>query len=90
MPIADCTSEVTLLIPRRTYAPMIGRLLHGRTADTLAEAVGRLPHMAATIVPLDVATAVKELQHSDHHAIDGEPADPKPPHTAPAALSSLE
>ena len=29
------------------------RLLHDRTADRIAEAVGRIPHVAATIVPFD-------------------------------------
>jgi amino acid transporter len=47
-------TEVTLLLPRRTYAPILGRLLHDRTADDIARAVSRLPHVVATIVPFDV------------------------------------
>jgi hypothetical protein len=29
-------TEVTVLLPRRSYAPLLGRLLHDRTADHLA------------------------------------------------------
>ena len=38
------------------------RLLHDRTADRIAEAVGRIPHVAATIVPFDTTldTAVED------------------------------
>ena len=47
-------TEVTLLLPRRTYAPVLGRLLHDRTADDIARAVSRMPRVVATIVPFDV------------------------------------
>ena len=46
--------HLTMLLPRRTYGPLLGRLLHDRTADEIAEAVTRLPHVAATIVPFGV------------------------------------
>lgn len=46
-------AEVTVLLPRRTFRRISGRLLHDRTADRIAEAVGRIPHVAATIVPFD-------------------------------------
>jgi hypothetical protein len=46
-------SEVTVLLPRRTFRRLSQRLLHDRTADRIAEAVGRIPHVAATIVPFD-------------------------------------
>ncbi len=47
--------EVTVLLPRRTYSPVVGRLLHDRTADDIARAVGQVPGAAATILPFDVA-----------------------------------
>ncbi|TAM86583.1 MAG: amino acid permease, partial [Jatrophihabitans sp.] len=50
--VAD-RAEVTVLLPRRTFRRVSGRLLHDRTADRIAEAVGRIPHVAATIVPFD-------------------------------------
>ncbi|MHA3703753.1 amino acid permease [Jatrophihabitans sp. YIM 134969] len=46
-------AEVTVLLPRRTFPRLSSRLLHDRTADRIAEAVGRIPHVAATIVPFD-------------------------------------
>ncbi|MBY8886657.1 amino acid permease [Streptomyces sp. PTM05] len=60
--VAEGDTEVTLLIPRRTYGPIIGRLLHSRFGDSIAQAVSRLPHVAATIVPFDVATAIEEAE----------------------------
>jgi amino acid transporter len=52
-------TEVTVLLPRRTFPRLSQRLLHDRTADRIAEAVGRVPHVAATIVPFDTT-----LQHA--------------------------
>jgi amino acid transporter len=46
-------AEVTVLLPRRTYRRTSQRILHDRTADRIAGAVGRIPHVAATIVPFD-------------------------------------
>ncbi|GAA2066350.1 APC family permease [Catenulispora yoronensis] len=54
--------EVTALLPRRTYSPIVGRLLHDRTADRLAEVLSTLPHVVATIVPFDVVEAIEELE----------------------------
>ncbi|WP_197383461.1 amino acid permease [Mycolicibacterium mengxianglii] len=53
-------TNVTLLLPRRSYSPVIGRLLHDRTADRIARAVSRLPHAAATIVPYDVQSRIRQ------------------------------
>jgi hypothetical protein len=52
---------VTAIFPRRTYAPIISRLLHDRTADKMAAAISRIPHAAATIVPFDVRSRVEML-----------------------------
>ena len=56
----DGDTEVTVLLPRRTYSPIVGRLLHDRTADGIAEALSPLPHVAAMIVPFDVVEAIAE------------------------------
>jgi amino acid transporter len=53
-------TNVTVLLPRRTYAPLLGRLLHDRTADKVARAVSLIPDAAATIVPYDVESRIKE------------------------------
>ena len=52
---------VTAILPRRSYAPLLGRLLHDRTADKIASVVSRIPHAAATIVPFDVRSRVEVL-----------------------------
>jgi amino acid transporter len=57
---ADGTSEVTLLMPRRSYAPLLGRLLHDRTADDIAQAVSQVPNVSATIVPFNVSSALQK------------------------------
>src|ERR1700744_4823463 len=53
-------TNVTVLLPRRTYAPVLGRLLHDRTADRISKAVSRIPDAAATIVPYDVQSRIRE------------------------------
>ena len=52
---------VTAVLPRRSYAPIVGRLLHDRTADKMASLISRIPHAAATIVPFDVRSRVESL-----------------------------
>jgi hypothetical protein len=56
-------AEVTVLLPRRTFHGLSQRILHDRTADRIAEAVGRIPHVAATIVPFDT-TLTPALEQS--------------------------
>src|SRR5262249_17011344 len=53
-------TNVTVLLPRRTYSPLVGRLLHDRTADKIARAVSRVPDAAATIVPYDVQSRIRQ------------------------------
>jgi hypothetical protein len=70
--IAGGDTEVTFLLPRRTYPPVIGRLLHDRTADAIADAVSKLPHIAAMIVPFDVVEAIAEHKAATNAAKHGE------------------
>jgi hypothetical protein len=53
-------THVTVLLPRRTYAPVLGRLLHDQTADKISRAVSRIRDAAATIVPYDVQSRIRE------------------------------
>jgi hypothetical protein len=53
-------THVSVLLPRRTYAPLFGRLLHDRTADKISRAVSRIPDAAATIVPYDVQSRIRQ------------------------------
>jgi amino acid transporter len=53
---------VTVVLPRRGYPPLAGRVLHDRTADKVARVVSRVPSAAATIIPFDVR------HHAEKHA----------------------
>jgi hypothetical protein len=53
-------THVTVLLPRRTYAPVLGRLLHDQTADKISRAVSRVPDAAATIIPYDVQSRIRQ------------------------------
>ncbi len=57
---------VTAVLPRRGYTPLLGRLLHDRTADKIASVVSQIPHAAATIVPFDVRSRVESLIAKEH------------------------
>jgi amino acid transporter len=59
---SDPATHVTVVLPRRTYSHVVGRLLHDRTADKIAAVVSRIPRSAATIVPYDVQSRVRVLQ----------------------------
>jgi hypothetical protein len=48
-------NHLTVILPRRGFAPALGRLLHDRTADTIARIVSRVPRAAATIIPFDTS-----------------------------------
>jgi amino acid transporter len=50
--------EVTLLLPRRAYTPVLGKLLHDQTAEEIARPISQLPRVVATIVPFDVAKII--------------------------------
>ena len=52
--LADQQSEVTVLLPRRAYPRVWSRVLHDRTADSIADVISQLPHANATIVPFHV------------------------------------
>jgi hypothetical protein len=51
----DGQTEVTVLIPTRTYRRNWAMLLHGKNADRLVRVLGRVPHVNATLVPFNVA-----------------------------------
>ncbi|MEJ6618692.1 MAG: amino acid permease [Candidatus Planktophila sp.] len=46
--------ELTLLLPRRSYSGVLGRLLHDQTAEEIAAPISQLQRVVATIVPFDV------------------------------------
>lgn len=48
-------TEISILLPRRIYGSILGRVLHDHTADHIARTVSDLPHVVAIIVPYDAA-----------------------------------
>jgi len=77
---------VTAILPRRSYTPIVGRLLHDRTADRMAAVISRIPHAAATIVPFDVRSRVESLTRRGVGQKPGETGTmATPPAGSPAA-----
>jgi len=72
-------TQVTAILPRRSFSPLLGRLLHDRTADKMAGLVSRVPDAAATIIPFDVQNRLHVLQQRQAER-DG---------TAPASLTPV-
>jgi amino acid transporter len=58
-------STVTVLLPRRMYSPLMGRLLHDRTADKIARVISRIPGASAQIVAYDVGSQVSRALRSE-------------------------
>jgi len=56
---ANPGTHVTVVLPRRSYSPLLGRLMHDRTADKIARVTSRIPRSAATIVPFDVTAKIQ-------------------------------
>jgi amino acid transporter len=55
-------TQVTVVLPRRSYAPLLGQLLHDQTADKIARVVSRIPRSAATIIPFDEQARIEVLR----------------------------
>jgi amino acid transporter len=68
-------THVTVVLPRRSYPVLIGRLLHDQTADKIARVVSRIPRSAATILPFDVQARLEVL----HERQTGQVARPVKP-----------
>jgi len=96
---AEPDTFVTVVLPRRSYSALLGRLLHDRTADKIAAVVSRIPRSAATIVPYDVESRVRVLQErqaakiavsgaAEVPAQDGPAARPQPARTQPSGAKN--
>jgi len=58
--LADGETEVSILLPRRSYGKAWRRILHDQTADRIVDIVSQLSHVNATIVPFLVAPGIEE------------------------------
>ncbi len=57
---ADGETEVSMLLPRRSYGKAWRRILHDQTADRMVAIVSQLPHVNATIIPFHVSAGLQE------------------------------
>ncbi len=62
--LQDGETELSMLLPRRAFSAGWRRLLHERSADQIAAAIGHLPHANATIVPFQLAPSQSFLARS--------------------------
>jgi amino acid transporter len=62
-------SRVTVLLPRRTYSPLLGQLLHDRTADKMAKVISRIPGASAQILPYDIKSRIAQVTQSQRDDI---------------------
>jgi len=78
-------THVTVVLPRRSYSPLLGRLLHDRTADKIASAVSRIPRSAATIIPFDVRSRLEVLNERHVASTEKQAKERTPVAAEPAA-----
>ena len=83
-------THVTAVLPRRSYSPLLGRLLHDRTADKIAAVVSRIPHCAATIVPFDVRNRLEVLRARQGNGINGKITAPANGTAAPDGRTAAD
>jgi len=70
--------ELTLLLPRRSYSGVLGRLLHDQTAEDIAAPISQLSRVVATIMPFDVSKMISSKSIvAENHKQDSRVA-PKP------------
>jgi hypothetical protein len=60
--LADGETEVSMLLPRRSYGKALRRILHDQTADYIVDFVSQLSHVNATIVPFMVAPGIEKRE----------------------------
>jgi amino acid transporter len=70
--LSDGATEVSVLLPRIQRSKIWHRLLHDRTADSIAQALADLPHCNVTIVPYHLrsdATPNSMTSATNHHPV---------------------
>jgi hypothetical protein len=78
----DGETEVSVLIPTRTYRRSWGTLLHGKNADRLVRSLGHVPHVNATLVPFNVADVAEGKRALTHPGVWPDLEKPAPPSPA--------
>ena len=79
--VVDGDTEVTVLIPRIQHTRVWHRLLHDRTAGSIAEALAPLPHCNVTIVPYHLHSGAAKHSFDLEAALEAPRARarPRPP-----------
>jgi amino acid transporter len=72
---ADGETEVTVLLPRRSYTYGWDRLLHNSVGEQIAAAVSRIEHVNATIVPFDVEGELRDRRRGEKGSPDETPSE---------------
>jgi hypothetical protein len=83
--LSDGDTEVSMLLPRRSYGKAWRRILHDQTADHIVDIVSQLPHVNATIIPFHVAPGLKESALTVDTVLEAMAPAPEPATPAPAA-----
>ncbi len=83
--ISSTSTRVTVLLPRRGYSALFGRLLHDQTAERLARVVSRLPNASATIVPYDASPRLEAVDRGQIEVAEPGQNQPVPSTSAEAA-----
>jgi hypothetical protein len=80
-------TTVTVLLPRRMYSPLAGRLLHDRTADKIGRVISRIPGASAQILAYDIGSRVaRALRDADGDGLGRSPeATVQPQATTPTS-----
>jgi hypothetical protein len=79
-------TKVTVLLPRREFSPLLGRLLHDGTADKIARVISRIPDASAQIVAYDIesritkATAAEKASAAQASRADNQVPEPRRAH----------
>jgi amino acid transporter len=73
---ADGRTEVTVLMPRRSYSFGLRRILHDSTGERIATAISRLDHVNATIIPFDVSAELRDLRAAGDSETPSTPLSP--------------
>jgi amino acid transporter len=60
--VVDHDTECTVLLPRRSFDSRLTRILHDRTADSIAAAVSVVPDVSATIIPFNLSEFERSRQ----------------------------
>ncbi len=72
---SDGQTEVSVLLPRRSYTFAWSRLLHDSVGERIAAAVSRLEHVNATIVPFDVEGELRDRRQGEKGPAAVPPSD---------------